>query len=154
MQINDLKRKTKNKKRMIVARGGRRGKTAGRGTKGQKARSGHKIRPEIRDVIKRIPKMRGHGKNSNFSIQRKPVIINIGALEEVFSNGDVITRKVLLAKGLIETFNGRLPEVKILGAGKLTKKLTFGDVDMSASVKKTLPASEKTKARSSVKSKK
>jgi large subunit ribosomal protein L15 len=58
---------------MIVARGGKRGKTAGRGTKGQKARAGHKIRPEIRDVIKRIPKMRGRGKNSNLSIQEKPV---------------------------------------------------------------------------------
>jgi large subunit ribosomal protein L15 len=157
MQTNNLKRKTKNKKRMIVARGGRRGKTAGRGTKGQKARAGHKIRPEIRDVIKRIPKMRGHGKNSNFSIQRKPVVINLGALEAVFSDGDTVTRKVLLEKGLIETYKGRLPEVKILGGSKKTdtldktsgktpgKKLTYGDVDLSGSVKKLLPTSAKNK---------
>jgi large subunit ribosomal protein L15 len=71
MQYHSLKRKTPNKKSRQVGRGGTRGKTSGRGTKGQNARAGHKNRPELRDFIKRIPKLRGRGKNSNKSIQKK-----------------------------------------------------------------------------------
>src|SRR3954466_6681426 len=100
MQINNLQRKTANKKRMIVARGGKRGKTAGRGTKGQKARAGHKIRPEIRDIIKRIPKLRGRGKNSNLTIQEKPIALNIDALELAFASGETVSRTSLLDHGL------------------------------------------------------
>jgi len=71
MQFHTLKRKTANKKARQVGRGGTRGKTSGRGTKGQNARAGHKNRPELRDFIKRVPKLRGRGKNSNKSIQTK-----------------------------------------------------------------------------------
>ena len=71
MQFHTLKRKTKNKKGKTVGRGGTRGKTSGRGTKGQNARAGRKKRPELRDFIKRVPKLRGRGKNSNKSIQQK-----------------------------------------------------------------------------------
>lgn len=63
MQFHTLKRKTPNKKGRQVGRGGTRGKTAGRGTKGQNARAGRKKRPELRDVIKRVPKLRGRGKS-------------------------------------------------------------------------------------------
>ena len=63
MQFHNLKRKTKNKRARQVGRGGTRGKTSGRGTKGQNARAGHKKRPELRDVIKKIPKLRGRGKS-------------------------------------------------------------------------------------------
>ena len=62
MQLHQLKPKTPQKDRRYVGRGGKRGKTAGRGTKGQKARAGAKFRPEIRDFIKRLPKLRGRGK--------------------------------------------------------------------------------------------
>ena len=67
MQIHNVKRTTKLKTQTQVGRGGKRGKTSGRGTKGQKARSGHKIRPAFRDIIKKIPKLRGRGKNKNVS---------------------------------------------------------------------------------------
>ena len=60
MQIHNLKRIHKNKKDRIVGRGGRRGKTSGRGGKGQTARAGNKRRPELRDIIKRLPKNRGY----------------------------------------------------------------------------------------------
>lgn len=73
MQFHTIKRKTPNKKSKQVGRGGTRGKTAGRGTKGQNARSGRKKRPEIRDTIKRIPKLRGRGKNYLKSRQEKLV---------------------------------------------------------------------------------
>ncbi len=71
MQFHTLKRKTENKKARQVGRGGTRGKTSGRGTKGQNARAGHKNRPELRDFIKRVPKLRGRGKNSLKSRQSK-----------------------------------------------------------------------------------
>src|SRR6185369_6784341 len=60
MQIHNLKRVHKNKGDRIVGRGGKRGKTSGRGGKGQTARSGNKRRPELRDIIKRLPKNRGY----------------------------------------------------------------------------------------------
>ncbi|MBI3305797.1 hypothetical protein HYZ82_01530 [Candidatus Nomurabacteria bacterium] len=60
MQIHDLKRVYKNKHDRIVGRGGKRGKTSGRGGKGQTARAGNKRRPELRDIIKRLPKKRGY----------------------------------------------------------------------------------------------
>ncbi len=60
MQIHNLKRIHKNKKDRIVGRGGKHAKTAGRGGKGQTARSGNKRRPELRDIIKRLPKNRGY----------------------------------------------------------------------------------------------
>jgi large subunit ribosomal protein L15 len=135
MQIHQVKRKTGNKKRMTVARGGKRGKTAGRGTKGQKARSGHKIRPELRDIIKRIPKMRGRGKNSNISFYEKPIAVNLADIETVFAAGEVVSRQTLLARGIISERNGRVPDVKILGTGDLTKKITIKGIPVSASVK-------------------
>jgi large subunit ribosomal protein L15 len=138
MQINNLQRKTPNKKRMIVARGGKRGKTAGRGTKGQKARAGHKIRPEIRDVIKRIPKMRGRGKNSNLSIQEKPLVITLDQLNKAFENGDIITRDRLVEKGIISIRNGKVPLVKILSTGELTRKVTIKDIPVSSAVKEKI----------------
>jgi ribosomal protein L15 len=71
MQFHTLKRKTANKKSRQVGRGGTRGKTSGRGTKGQNARAGRKKRPELRDFIKRVPKLRGRGKSSLKSRQTK-----------------------------------------------------------------------------------
>jgi large subunit ribosomal protein L15 len=135
MQIHQIARKTKNKKTMIVGRGGSRGKTSGRGTKGQKARAGHKIRPELRDLIKKIPKLRGRGKNSNLSIQVKPITINLQTLEKAFKNGDTITRQVLLEKGIITIYKGKLPNVKVIGSGDVTKKFTIKGMTVSAPVK-------------------
>ena len=71
MQFHTLKRVHPNKKSKSVGRGGKRGKTAGRGTKGQNARAGRKKRPELRDFIKRVPKLRGRGKHSNKSFRAK-----------------------------------------------------------------------------------
>ncbi|HVY35840.1 MAG TPA: uL15 family ribosomal protein, partial [Candidatus Paceibacterota bacterium] len=68
---------TKNKKKKTVGRGSKRGKTSGRGTKGQKARAGHRIRPHIRDIIKKLPKLRGRGKNSNKPFRLKPAAVNL-----------------------------------------------------------------------------
>lgn len=138
MQANTLKRVHTQKKSPRVGRGGKRGKTSGRGTKGQKARSGHKIRPEIRDLIKKLPKLRGHGKNRargvhSGRITYKPV--NLATLESAFSAGDTVTPVVLVKKGIVSKRSGRLPSVKILGTGELTKALSVSDCAVSASAK-------------------
>jgi large subunit ribosomal protein L15 len=131
MQINNLIPKTKNKKTMIVGRGGHRGKTSGRGGKGQTARAGNKRRPEVRDFIKRIPKLRGRGKNSNKSFQDANFVINLDVLETIYKAGDVVSPKTLEEKKAISTVNGKLPMVKILGGGELTKKISLEGVKVS-----------------------
>lgn len=133
MQIHNLKRKNKNKKARQVGRGGTRGKTAGRGTKGQNARAGHKKRPEIRDFIKRVPKLKGRGKNLNTSIQTPLYPVNLKTIESNFSNGEVVSPKTLASKGIIGTYKGRNVSVKILGTGNLTKKVTIKDCIISKS---------------------
>ncbi len=123
---------------IVVGRGGKRGKTSGRGGKGQTARAGHKIRPEARDLIKKIPKLRGHGKNRARGVRSERINyapINLGTLEAVFSAGTVITPALLLAKGLVRSDGGRYPKVKLLGAGELKKALVFKGVVASASAK-------------------
>ena len=114
MQLHNVKSKTKRKKSVQVGRGGKRGKTSGRGTKGQGARAGRKIRPELRDTIKRIPKLRGLGKNSNKSIQVKPTIVDVTKLV-VFKAGEKVSPLMLAEKGIISVYKGRLPRIKILG---------------------------------------
>lgn len=131
MQTHNLKRKNKNKKARQVGRGGTRGKTSGRGTKGQNARAGRKKRPEIRDTIKKIPKLRGRGKNLNKSIQLKAVVVNLNVLEKNFNSGDIVSPTTLLAKGIIKKGDYRFKEVKILSMGKITKKLTLESVKLS-----------------------
>lgn len=64
MQIHNLKRTHKNRKDRLIGRGGKHAKTAGRGGKGQTARAGNKRRPELRDIIKKLPKNRGYKFNS------------------------------------------------------------------------------------------
>ena len=71
MQIHNLKRTHKNKKDRLVGRGGKHAKTSGRGGKGQTARAGNKRRPELRDIIKKLPKNRGY----QFKSIQKPVVI-------------------------------------------------------------------------------
>ncbi|OGF62676.1 hypothetical protein A2662_04040 [Candidatus Giovannonibacteria bacterium RIFCSPHIGHO2_01_FULL_45_33] len=121
MQSHQLQKAHGRTKRR-VGRGGKRGSFSGKGIKGQKARSGHRIRPQIRDVIKKIHKRRGYFFRS---IQIKPAVVNLEALEKNYNNGDKVTQKSLLAKNLIRPVGGKIPGVKILGTGKLTKKLIF-----------------------------
>lgn len=137
MQIHDLQRKTKRAESTQVGRGGKRGKTSGRGTKGQKARAGHKIRPEIRDMIKRLPKLRGRGVNSFKSFAQKPVVINVSALS-VFAAGEKVTPTTLVEKQVVSTYKGRVPLVKILGTGDLSVKVVVSDCAVSASAKEKI----------------
>lgn len=108
-------------KRKIVGRGigSGTGKTAGKGHKGQKARTGGKIRRGFEGgqtpLYRRIPK---RGFNNHFA--KEYAIVNIADLE-VFDNDTVVDSKVLIEKGLVSK---ELDGIKVLGNGKLTKKLT------------------------------
>ena len=124
MQIHQLKRKTQNKKVMLVGRGGKRGKTSGRGGKGQTARAGHKIRPEWRDFIKRMPKLRGYSFQSIKGVHNPVAPINLDVLEAVFKSGAIIKPSTLTASNVVEKYKGKNPKIKILGEGEVTKKFT------------------------------
>lgn len=87
MQIHNLKRTHKNKKDRLVGRGGKHAKTSGRGGKGQTARAGNKRRPELRDIIKKLPKNRGY----QFKSKKKPFLLSAD--------------KVLSAAGKKESFS-------------------------------------------------
>ncbi len=136
MQLNNLKRLHKNKKTRQIGRAGQRGKTSGRGTKGQNARAGHKKRPEIRDFIKRLPKMRGRGKNLNTSIETKPTVINLRDLS-VFKAGEVVSPETLATKKIITKLDASRG-VKILSVGAVTAKLTISKCSLSAGARKAV----------------
>lgn len=133
MQSHELKRKTPNRKTKKVGRGGLRGKTSGRGHKGQKQHGGHGIRAEIRDQIKKLPKLRGRGKNSNKSIQMKPVVFNLAFIEANFNAGDVVSPTTLQEKGFLKGAVARKTGVKILGNGDFSKKVTVEACEVSKS---------------------
>ena len=137
MQLHTLKRKTKNKKDREVGRGGRRAKTSGRGTKGQNARAGRKLRPQLRDIIKKLPKLRGRGKNVNKSFEIKPATVNLSMLS-VFSPKDIVTNTALFEKGVIQKVKGRIPQVKILGTGSISIALTISGCVASKSAKEAI----------------
>lgn len=135
MQLNTITPRTKNKKNPPVGRGGKRGKTSGRGGKGQTARAGHHIRPEVRDLIKKLPKRRGYGKNRARTVKTNRIAtsaVNLEALELNFAAGETVSPATLLAKGVVRRAKGRAPLVKILGTGTLTKALTISGCTLSS----------------------
>ena len=112
------------------------GKTAGKGHKGQHARTGGGVRPGFEGgqipAYRRLPK-RGFD-NSKFA--DKYAIVNISKLEN-FNDGDVVTAEVLLEKRIItKAYDG----LKVLGNGELTKKLTVQAKIFSASAKEKIEA--------------
>lgn len=107
-----------------------RGNYSGRGIKGQKARSGGKKRLQRkgwRRLLMSTPKLRGF--KSQYS---KPAIINLDLLEKNFQDGEAVSPKILLQKGLIDTMS---KGVKILADGRLTKKLEIEECRVSAGAK-------------------
>lgn len=134
MQLHTLVRTTKNKKKKLVGRGGTRGKTSGRGTKGQSARAGNKKRPEFRDMIKKLPKMRGYRFNS---ISDKPAVVNLSSLA-VFAKGETVSPQTLFEKKLIRRVSGKVPQVKILGTGLIETALSFSGVLVSTTAKEKI----------------
>lgn len=122
MELQDLvctKGSKKNSKRVGRGHGSGWGKTAGKGHKGQNARSGGGVRPGFEGgqmpLQRRIPK---RGFNNIFA--KKVIAINVGDLEK-FGEGSVIDINELINMGLVKR---DFDKIKILGNGTLSKSLT------------------------------
>lgn len=117
-------------RRLGRGHGSGRGKTAGRGTKGQKARTGGRKglkRLGLRRTLLQQPKLRGFR-----GLQPKPEIVNLADIERVFDAGAIINPAALVERKLIRsTKNG----VKVLGGGALSKALIFKGLKISTSAK-------------------
>ena len=112
------------------------GKTAGKGHKGQNARSGGGVRPGFEGgqlpLYRKLPK-RGF---NNYRFGKKYSIINVQSLNK-FNDGEVVDSAALLAMGIINNvFDG----VKVLAEGDITKKLTVKAAVFSASAKEKIEA--------------
>ena len=124
MKLHELQRNigaTQAKKRVGRGPGSGLGKTSGRGQKGQKARSGGSINPVFEGgqlpLYRRIPK-RGF---SNHMFKTEYAVINVEDLN-IFEDGTVVTPALLKETGIVKK---QLSGIKVLGNGKLEKKLTI-----------------------------
>ncbi len=140
MKLNELKPALGSKKtRKRVGRGESSGlgKTCGKGSNGQKSRSGASIQGGFEGgqmpLIKRVPK-RGF---SNYPFKKEYAVINVMDLEELFDNGTEITAELLLESGVIKKV---LDGIKVLGDGDITKKFTVKVQKISESAKNKIEA--------------
>lgn len=133
MQLHHLKKPKHIKDKKRVGRGGKRGRYCGKGDKGQKSRAGAKIRPQIRDWIKSIPKLRGY--KFDAPEKEKPETVNVKDLDYKFEKDQTVSPETLAEKELIED---KRSSVKILGGGKIDVALKFEDVSFSKSAKKKI----------------
>jgi len=132
MKIHELELdSSKNRKRVGRGIGSGYGKTAGRGTKGQNARTGGGVRPGFEGgqnpLAKRLPKKRGFAPLSRTSYQ----VVNLGQLDRI-KDGTTVDLAVLAGAGLIKKLD---QPVKILANGTITKKLTLKVQSASATAK-------------------
>ena len=132
MKLHELKKNegaTETRKRVGRGAGSGLGKTSGKGQKGQKSRSGASINPVFEGgqlpLYRRIPK-RGF---TNAKFKTVYAVINLSDLN-VFEDGTVVTPALLKDTGLVKN---QLDGIKVLGNGKLEKKLTIQANKFSAS---------------------
>ncbi|MDR2196833.1 MAG: 50S ribosomal protein L15 [Coriobacteriales bacterium] len=133
MQLHDLApapASTRARKRVGRGHGSGVGKTAGRGYNGQKSRAGgaksNGFEGGQTPLARRLPKLPGF-RNIN---RTEFVPVNVGRLDVVFADGDVVDGESLLAKGIIKRADAL---VKVLGDGELTRRLTVRVDKVSAS---------------------
>ncbi len=124
----------KDVKRIGRGHGSGQGKTAGKGHKGQKARSGGSIRPGFEGgqmpLQRRMPK---RGFNNIFA--KEYAEINVSALEARFEDGAVVDAQALLDAGAIKDAKDG---IKVLGSGEITKKLTVKAAKFTASAQEKI----------------
>jgi len=133
MQLHHLKKPEHIKGKKRIGRGGKRGRYCGKGDKGQRSRAGAKIRPQIRDWIKSIPKLRGY--KFDAPKKEKPETVNVKDLDYQFKKDEKVNPETLAEKGLIED---KRSSIKILGDGEIETALKFEDVSFSESSKKKI----------------
>ncbi|MFH1582580.1 MAG: uL15 family ribosomal protein [bacterium] len=137
MQLHELRTKKGIRKSKRIGRGGKKGTYCGKGMKGQKSRAGKNLPPDIRELVKRYPKLRGY--------RFKPVtklfnvaVLNLDVLEKHFEAGEKINSEILSKKGLVRKIGGRIPKIKILGTGEIKKALVFENCLVSKSAKEKI----------------
>lgn len=135
MQLHQLTKTNPAKNRKRIGRGGKRGTYSGHGGKGQTARAGRNFRPIVREVLKRYPKLRGY---KNRPVGLACEIININKLETEFENGQIVNPRILVEKRIVPRVSGKYPQVKILGIGQISKKLTIEGCQISAPAKEKI----------------
>ena len=139
MKLNELRPaegSTKASFRVGRGPGSGNGKTAGKGHKGQNARSGGGVRPGFEGgqlpLYRKLPK---RGFNNKFATVY--AIVNVDTLNKYFQDGEIVNLETLLAKKIIrKAFDG----LKVLGDGELTKKLTVQATVFSAAAKEKITA--------------
>ena len=97
----------------------------------------------MRDIIKNLPKRRGHGVNRSKTVNSsvvKPVVINLNKLVTLFKSGDTISPIILVEKRIILRKSNKVPPVKILGTGDIDIKLSIIDCIVSKSVQDKIEA--------------
>jgi len=95
----------------------------------------------LRDIIKKIPKRRGYGKNRSRTVhgERRIVpVVNLALLEKSFNKGDTISPVTLLEKGLIRAKGGGKQTVKVLGQGTFTKVCKFENCAFSKTAREAV----------------
>ncbi|MFH0791641.1 MAG: 50S ribosomal protein L15 [bacterium] len=122
MRLEDLKPSHQRPDRKRIGRGGKRGTYSGKGLKGQNSRAGTKFEPTVRYLFKRYPKLRGYRYQAAVN---NVAIVNILSLEKKFNSNDIINPESLVRAKLVNKYNGKIPKVKILGTGALTKAFTL-----------------------------
>lgn len=137
MKIHELNLESgKDKKRVGRGIGSGYGKTAGRGTKGQNARTGGGVRPGFEGgqnpLAKRLPKKRGFAALNHTQYQ----VFNLSGLDQ-FKDGSTVDAAALAAAGLVKKADDR---IKLLSKGEVTKKLTVQVTAVSAAAKKAVEA--------------
>ncbi len=135
MQVHQLKPKHPSQDRKVVGRGGKKGSYSGKGGKGQTARSGRKLAPIIRELIKRYPKLKGY---RSFEMANVTRVVNLELLEKHAQAGDVVNPEYMISKGIVRMIKGKTPEIKILGTGAFTKKVTVENCRVSTTAKEAI----------------
>lgn len=128
---------TRSRKRIGRGPSSGHGKTSGKGHKGQNARSGGGVRPGFEGgqmpLYRRIAR-RGF---SNYPFKVEYIGINVSALEQSFGDGDTVTLESLKEKNVVKK---RAENVKILGQGELSKKLTVQGLKVSKGAEEKITA--------------
>lgn len=139
MKLNDLKPAEGSAKaawRKGRGAGSGNGKTAGKGHKGQNARSGGGVRPGFEGgqlpLYRKLPKRGFHNKFAT-----EYAVVNLGTLDQRFNDGDTVTLEILLEKKIVrKPYDG----LKVLANGELTKKLTVKAAKFTAAAKEKITA--------------
>ncbi|MGB9763137.1 MAG: uL15 family ribosomal protein [Minisyncoccia bacterium] len=135
MLINDLKPVHKPKEVKRIARGGKRGTYSGRGQKGQRSRAGAKIKPQLREYIIRLPKIRGAGfKKPNLEVLE----VKLSDLKKKLPQGGEVTPSVLEKLGLIERQSNKNYIIKILGKADLTASYNISNCFVSKTAQESI----------------